>query len=195
MTQEEYTKNCIAWINLSAFFARCIAAGLERDDPSACKFPSDDIPEALEPENEYMPGIDTDFRVMVATQYILIAEEKIRERLAESWAAHSEAWEKKLEELEDVYENGFLDAEPLFEIPPGVQTFSGTGDLGMDVLGSVKAARKKLKELREGGLGKKSEESADSLGDNEEVTKKEEVTGREEVEEGTKKEDEKLLAV
>ncbi|ATZ53225.1 hypothetical protein BCIN_09g01030 [Botrytis cinerea B05.10] len=147
-TQDEYTQACIEWVNISAFFARCYSAGLEKDSASACKFPENDIPEALESKDSYVPGIDTDFRVMVATQYIVIAGDKIMKVSAKFWEGHSDVWEKKLQELEDWYENGFPEVIPRYEIPPGEKELIGTGDLGMDVLSSVKAASKKLKEMQ-----------------------------------------------
>ncbi|KAF7933901.1 uncharacterized protein EAE98_003610 [Botrytis deweyae] len=153
-TQDEYTQACIEWVNISAFFARCYSAGLEKDSASACNFPENDIPEGLESKDSYVPGIDTDFRVMVATQYIVIAGDKIKEVSAKFWEEHSDAWEKKLKELENWYENGFPEVAPRFETPPGEKELIGTGDLRMDVLASVKAARKKLKDMREGVLEK-----------------------------------------
>ncbi|ESZ96479.1 hypothetical protein SBOR_3101 [Sclerotinia borealis F-4128] len=171
-TQDEYTQGCIEWINLSGFYARCIAAGLDDHDDDACKFPACDIPEALEPEYNYMPGIDTDFRVMMATQYIVIAGERAKKVMARWWEEHAPILEKKLEELEDGYENGFPDFVPVFEIPPGQKSLTGTGDLGMDLLGSVKAARMKLRELSD--LGKERLEKVDVLDNNEEVAQKQE---------------------
>lgn len=119
-----------------------------------------------------MPGIDTDSRVMVATQYIITAGETIREGLVVWWEEHAPIWEKKLEELEDGYQNGFPDFVPLFEIPPGQKSLTGTGDLGMDLLGSVKAARMKLRELSD--LGKERLEKVDVLDNNEEVAQEKE---------------------
>ncbi|KAJ8067498.1 hypothetical protein OCU04_004842 [Sclerotinia nivalis] len=162
-TQDEYIQACIEWINLSKFYARCISEGLDDHDDKACKFPGYDIPESLEPQCKYMPGIDTDFRVMVATQYIIIAGEKIREDDIKWWDEHAPIWEKKLEQLENSYENGFPEVVPRFETPPGEKELTGTGDLGMDILGSVKDARKKLRELREGASEQGSKETADTL--------------------------------
>ncbi|TGO21061.1 hypothetical protein BPAE_0245g00110 [Botrytis paeoniae] len=150
--QDEYTQSCIEWINLSAFYARCIAASVDDHDKNACKFPDIEIREALEPDYNPTPGIDTDFRVAIATRYIIVAGEKIREDNVEWWDEHFPIWERKLEELEISYENGFPEVTPRFEIPPGEKELIGTGDLGMDILASVKAAREKLKDMREGVL-------------------------------------------
>ncbi|CAD6444739.1 7645bf5e-8cef-4818-810a-18047dcf956a [Sclerotinia trifoliorum] len=161
-TQDEYTQGCIEWINLSKFYARCIAEGLDDHDDRACKFPGYDIPEALEQQFEYTPGIDTDFRVMVATQYIIIAGEEIRKDDIKWWDEHAPIWEKNLEQLENSYENGFLEVAPRFETPPGEKELIGTGDLGMDILGSVKDAREKLKELGERASEQESKKTTDT---------------------------------
>ncbi|TGO88654.1 hypothetical protein BPOR_0149g00080 [Botrytis porri] len=70
---DEYTQLCIEWINLSAFYARCIAASVDDHDKNAYKFPDVEICEALEPDYDPAPGIDTDFRVVKATRYIIVA--------------------------------------------------------------------------------------------------------------------------
>ncbi|KAF7954158.1 hypothetical protein EAE96_005289 [Botrytis aclada] len=147
-TQDEYTQSCIEWINLSAFYARCIAASVDDHDENACKFPEIDICEALEAYNDPSLGIDADFRVVVATRYITVAGEKIREDNVVWWDKHAPIWEKKLEEFENSYENGFPEVAPRFKTPPGEKELRGTGDLGMDILASVKAARKKLKDMQ-----------------------------------------------
>ncbi|KAF5876935.1 uncharacterized protein Bfra_001293 [Botrytis fragariae] len=147
-TQDEYTQSCIEWVNLSAFYARCIAANIDDHDKNACKFPDIEIREALEPDYDPTPGIDTDFRVAIATRYIIVAGEKIREENFKWWDEHVPIWERKLEEFERSYENGFPEFTPRFETPPGEKELIGTGDLGMDILASVKAARKKLKDMR-----------------------------------------------
>ncbi|KAF7929553.1 hypothetical protein EAE99_004457 [Botrytis elliptica] len=157
-TQDEYTQSCIEWINLSAFYARCIAASVDDHDKNALKFPDVEICEALDPNHDPIPGIDTDFRVVIATQYIIVAGEKIREDNVQWWDEHVPIWERKLEEFENSYENGFPEVAPRFETPPGEKELIGTGDLGMDVLASVKAAREKLKDMREGVLEKESNE-------------------------------------
>ncbi|TGO51952.1 hypothetical protein BCON_0151g00260 [Botryotinia convoluta] len=154
--QDEYTQSCIEWINLSAFYARCIAAGVDDHDKNACKFSDIEIREALEPDYDPMPGIDTDFRVVIATRYIIVAGEKIREDNVELWDEHVPIWKRKLEEFENSYENGFPEVTPRFEIPAGEKELIGTGDLGMDILASVKAARRKLKDMREGVLEQES---------------------------------------
>lgn len=149
-TQDEYTQSCIEWINLSSFYARCIAASVDDHDKNVFKFPDVEICEALESDYDPTPGIDTDFRVVVATRYIIIAGEKIREDGVRWWDEHASIWERKLEKIENCYENGFPEVAPRFETPPGEKELIGTGDLGMDILASVKAARKKLKDIREG---------------------------------------------
>ncbi|KAF7951975.1 uncharacterized protein EAE97_001472 [Botrytis byssoidea] len=102
--------------------------------------------------------IDTDFRIVVATRYIIIAGEKIREDGVQWWDEHVPIWERKLQEFENCYENGFPEVTLRFETPPGEKDLIGTGDLGMDVLASVKAAREKLKDMREGVLEQESNE-------------------------------------
>lgn len=147
-TQDQYTQSCIEWINLSAFYARCIAADIDDHDKNSRKFPDVEICEALESDYDSTPGIDTDFRVLIAARYIIVAGEKIRDDNVKWWDEHVSIWEKKLEEFENWYENGFPEVIPRYEIPPGEKELIGTGDLGMDVLSSVKTARKKLKEMQ-----------------------------------------------
>ncbi|TGO55917.1 hypothetical protein BOTNAR_0234g00070 [Botryotinia narcissicola] len=155
-TQDEHTQSCNEWINLSSFYARCIAASVDDHDKNTFKFPYVEICEALESDYDLTLGIDTDFRVVVATRYIIIAGERIREGGVQWWDEHVPIWERKLEEFENCYENGFPEVAPRFETPPGEKELIGRGDLGMDVLASVKAARKKLKDMREGILEKES---------------------------------------
>ncbi|TGO33975.1 hypothetical protein BHYA_0218g00080 [Botrytis hyacinthi] len=118
-TQDEYTQSCIEWINLSSSYARCIAASVDDHDKNAFKFPDVEICEALEPEHDPTPGIDTNFRVAIATRYIIVAGERIREDNVQWWDEHVPNWERKLEEFENGYESGFPEVAPRFETPPG----------------------------------------------------------------------------
>lgn len=67
----ELKRKCDEWINVSAFFARLIANGIDQKYEPSCKYPSFDIPGGLE---KVIPNqIVRDCNVMVAAQYILIA--------------------------------------------------------------------------------------------------------------------------
>ncbi|KAH8589746.1 hypothetical protein B0O99DRAFT_676542 [Bisporella sp. PMI_857] len=99
-------------VNFSAFVACCTASGLNNQYSDPCLYPSRDIPIGLEEE---MPqGLNRDCKIMVATQYILLAGTAIYEEFIGKSAEGSSLrkwglkkwpiWTRRLNELTLEYE-------------------------------------------------------------------------------------------
>ncbi|KAI1480612.1 hypothetical protein K445DRAFT_318632 [Daldinia sp. EC12] len=102
---EELEKKCSAWVNVSAFAARCIEAGFADHFKEKCTIPCMDIAKAL--EEDHPPGIKRNCLIRVAVQYIMIAGAKIcQQKIGKAkteeqqmWLGKWKIWAEKLLQL------------------------------------------------------------------------------------------------
>ncbi|KAI1471939.1 uncharacterized protein F4812DRAFT_416084 [Daldinia caldariorum] len=102
---EEVERRWLAWVNVSAFAARCIEAGFADHFEDSTIIPCMDISKAL--EEEHPPGIKRNCLIRVAVQYIMIAGTKIcRAKIGrgkteeqQRWLEKWKSWAEKLLEL------------------------------------------------------------------------------------------------
>ncbi|KAI0384667.1 hypothetical protein F5Y04DRAFT_247527 [Hypomontagnella monticulosa] len=105
-SSSDIEKECIEWVNFSAFIARCTQSGLNDNFSHPCKYPSFDIPKGL--EEEWLPGFRRSSLIRVAAQYILLAGSKLcehwleasntaKDRAVDRW----KLWAKKLQEFSE----------------------------------------------------------------------------------------------
>jgi hypothetical protein len=107
-------QRCAAWLNLSSFFARVIAAGLFDGYDDWAKYPSVDIPIGLGLSNKWDqgPALLRECRILVATQYLTgigsMLHADMVEANVERWSkAVWDTWRDKLREIEE--EEGLSD--------------------------------------------------------------------------------------
>lgn len=103
-SKTDYQKKCNEWVNFSAFLARCTAAGIYDHYDDRFKYPSVDIPLALE---ERLPTEELlrECRLMVAALWIFHAARAIYDDLVavdkEEWNVKKwSLWETRLKEVE-----------------------------------------------------------------------------------------------
>lgn len=89
-------------MNYSSFIARCIEAGLDKDDENCFKYPRDDITIGL--EHEMPPRLARDCKVMVAAQYILLAGRALAQEFMDpSYKNYGIArWRRRAEKLREI---------------------------------------------------------------------------------------------
>ena len=98
-------------MNFSAFLARCIESGVSKRYEDRCKYAVIDIGKGI--EKDLKPGITRDCRVMVASQYVLLAGRVVYEEIVakmkgkdrEKWGLDKwSLWGRKFKELAREYE-------------------------------------------------------------------------------------------
>ena len=126
---EDFQWQCDAWVNFSAFKARCMEAGVLDQETNPYGFPGGELIEGLEQDITSQP--ERDCKVMVAAQYLIKAGRVIHEKLIVEAATKDSAtarrgrskWQLWAARLEELAEKGGLEPR---------------------VVDAIKAARRKL---------------------------------------------------